>query len=145
MIDTTTISNETGRPIRFGKLASQNDNALEELLTASLHAKQLGQLRQGDRERSARFETEQDCLADEVDERAEPQNPRDQAHDRDQNRSERSNGDKPRRIASGHVGNCHPHEHRDRRRGSDRELTRGPEQRIGEAADQIAIDTVLRR
>ena len=75
--------------VGVGELAPQDGDALEEAFPAPLDPEQLGQLGHGDRQRRAGLEAEQDGLADEVDERAQPQEPRQRAHAGDDQRGQR--------------------------------------------------------
>ena len=64
---------------------------------------------------------------------------------RDDQRGQRRNVGPACRIALRHAGDGDADEHRDRRGRTDRELARRAEQRVEQAADQIAVDAVLRR
>ena len=66
--------------IGIGELAEEDGDALEEEFPATFDAEQFGQLRHGDRQRRAGLEAEQNGFADEVDQRTQPQQPRQQAH-----------------------------------------------------------------
>ena len=103
------------------------------MLAAALDAEELRQLRHGDRQRRAGLEAEQDGLADEVDQRAQPQQPRQHAHRGHDERGQRGDVRPARRVAAGHAGDGDADEHRDRRRGADRQLARGAEQRVERA------------
>ena len=131
--------------IGIGELAAQDGDALEEDLPAALDPEQLGQLRHGDRQRRAGLEAEQDGFADEVDEGTQSQQPCQHAHGRHDQRGQRRDVGPACRIALRHARDRDADEHRDRRGGADRELARGAEQRVEQAADQVAVDAVLRR
>ena len=131
--------------IGIRQLAARGRSMRSKKLSAALDAEQLRQLRHGDRQRSAGLEAEQDRFADEVDERTQLEQPRQYTHGRYDARRQRRNRRPACRIAVCHARDGDPDEHRDRRGRSDRELARRAEQRIEQAADQIAVDAVLRR
>ena len=83
---------------------ASDPDALEEMLAAARDAEQLRQLRHRDGQRRSGLEAEQDRLADEVDQRAQPQHPRQHAHRRHDQRGQRRDVRPARRIALGHAG-----------------------------------------
>jgi hypothetical protein len=133
------------RQIRVRKLTAENREPLEKALSAALHAEKLRELRERDRQGRARLEAQQNGFADEIDERAETQQPRDNAHHGDEQGRQRCYGCPASRVAFGHAGDGQADEHRDRRSGADRELARRPEERVEQPADEVAVDAVLRR
>ena len=94
MGETNVMRDRLRRPLRRDMLAR----------AAALYAEELRQLRERDGQRGARLEAEQDGLADEVDERAQLQQPRDDAHRRDDDGGERCDCGPSRRIAARHAG-----------------------------------------
>ena len=60
-------------------------------------------------------------------------------------RRECGDGSPTRRIAIGHAGDRCADQHGDGRRGTDGQLPRSAEQRIAEAAHEVAINAIVRR
>jgi hypothetical protein len=69
-------SEQEDSDVRIRQLRAERPDTLEEVLAAALNAEELGELRHGDGQCRTGLEAEQYRLADEVDERGQPQRPR---------------------------------------------------------------------
>ena len=93
------------------------------MVAASRHAEELRQLCQGDGERCPGLETDQDCFANEANEPAQAQQPRQHTQTGNHQRCKSGNIHPARRIALRHARDSNADEHCNRRGRSDGELS----------------------
>ena len=126
------------------ELTGKYPDAGKEVLAAARHTEEFRQLRHGDAERGPGFKPHQNCFADEIDQGAQPQRPRQHTHTGDQQGRESGDARPAHGITTSHARHGHTDEQGDCRRRTDGQLPRGAEQSIQHTAEQIPIDTVLR-
>ena len=126
-------------------LSDKRDQAIEEITTAAGNAEQARQLRHNDGQPRTGLEADQNAVADQPHQQAEPEEPGDQAKSRDGKGSNTRNLGIADRIARREGSDRSRGHQRDRRGRADRKLARRAEQRIADAAQHIAVDADLRR
>ena len=104
--ETTTEHDE----MRVAELTGKHPDAGKEVLTAARHPKEFRQLRHGDAERGAGFKPHQNRFADEIDQSAQPQRPRQHAHTGDKQGSQSGDARPAHGIAIGHARHGYPDE-----------------------------------
>jgi len=114
-------------------------------VSAAGNAEQARQLGHRDREPGAGLEADQDAVAHQLDQRARPQRPCQQAQDRHRERGEARDRGVALRVARRHRAHRAGDHQRDGGGRADRKLARGAEQRVADPAQQIAVDADLRR
>jgi hypothetical protein len=110
--------------LRLADLRSQKPKPLEEIMATALHAKQTWQLGHGDGQARADLEADEDAVADQFDQHAQPQGPGDQAQRRHREGGEAGDLHVALRIAVGHCAHRPGDHQRNRRCGPDCELAR---------------------
>ena len=131
--------------LHLPELSGQQEHALEKIVASAFHAEKAWQLRHGDRQAGAGLETHENAVADQLDERAQSQQPRQQAQPCDREGDEAGDLGVALRVPLGHGAHRSGNHERDGGSRPDGELARGPEQGIAETAQQIAVDADLRR
>ncbi len=128
-----------------GSWPARVHDALEKVLPSPGDSEELGKLGHRDGERGARFESKQYRLADEAHETAQTQQEREDA-DRGENESGEGSDVRPSsRVTESDASDGRAHQHRDRRRRTNRELARAPEESVAEPAYEVTVHSVLRR
>ena len=131
--------------LNLAELPGKQKNPFEKIVAAALHAEQAWQLGHGDGQAGAGLETHQDAVADQFYQRAQAQQPGEQAEQGDREGGEAGDLGVALRVACGHRPHRAGDHQRDGGSGPDRELARGSEQGIAQTAQQIAVDADLRR
>jgi hypothetical protein len=133
---------KNGRP-GIPQLPKEQDAALEEMIASTRDSEQLGQLRYRDAHCRAGLEADQDGFGDEVDKRAEPQRPGEKAEQGNQTGRRRGDGGVERGVSARHGSHDAGNHHRDGRGGTDRQVAGRGEERIDDAAADVAVKTDL--
>ena len=131
--------------MHLAELPGKKHDPVKEIMAPACHAKQTWQLGHGDGQAGAGLEAHQDTVADQLHQRAQPQQPGEQAKAGHREGCEARNLRIALRIAVRHRAYRRSYHQRDRRGGSDRELARRTEQRIAQTTQQIAVHADLRR
>ena len=126
------------------ELADELRDAREEVVAGGRDAKEFRELRRSDHERRADLEAHQHRLGDELHDAAQPEEPGERGDRGHEQRREGGVRGVALGIARGERPERRSHQHRDRRSWTDRELARAAEERVGGAAEQVAVEARLR-
>ena len=132
-------------PMDIAELAEEPDQAIEEIVPTAGDPEEAGQLRHDDGEPGAGLEANQNAVADQAHQHAEPEDPGNQAQDRHGKGRHAGNLRVSDRIACRQRPDRARDHQRDRRGRTNRKLTRRAQQRVADAAQHVAIDADLRR
>ena len=133
------------RQLHLAELPGKQQRPLEEIVPAAGHAEQARQLGHGDGQPGAGLEADEDAVADQLHQHAQPQQPGEQAKRGHGEGGEAGNLRVALRVPFGHRTHRSGDHQRDRRGRPDRQLAGRSEQRVAEPAEQVAVDADLRR
>ena len=131
--------------VRLAKLPKQQPDPVEKIVTAAGNTEQTGQLGRGDGQAGAGLEADENAVADQLHERAQTQQPSEQAERRHRKGCEAGNLGVSLRVSFGHGRNGRGYHQGNRGCWPDGHLARGSEQGVAQTAEQIAVDADLRR